>query len=202
MREMRVWSLGWEDALKESMAIHSSILAWWIPWIEEPGRLLSIESQRVKPDWSNFSYMQIYTHLSFCVCVCVCVYFLYMCVCVCIYIHIFLPVCVCIYNVHRYIYIYICIYIYFYTNIYVLFLIHLPVEFLGCYMSWLLWIRLKRIRGCRFPPGAYSEMELPDHMNNGKSESFIFLGSEITADGDIAMKLKDTCSLEEKLWPT
>ena len=31
---------------------------------------------------------------------------------------------------------------------------------------------------------------------------FISLGSKITADGDVAMKLKDTCSLEEKLWPT
>ena len=31
---------------------------------------------------------------------------------------------------------------------------------------------------------------------------FIFLGSKITADGDAAMKLKDTCSLEEKLWPS
>ena len=45
-------------------------------------------------------------------------------------------------------------------------------------------------------------MELPDNMNNRNSESFIFLGSEITADGDVAMKLKDSCSLEETLWPT
>ena len=37
-QEMRVPSLGWEDPLEEKMAIHSSILAWKIPWTEEPGR--------------------------------------------------------------------------------------------------------------------------------------------------------------------
>ena len=40
-----VWSLGWEDPLEEGMAIHSSILAWRIPWTEEPGRLQSMRSQ-------------------------------------------------------------------------------------------------------------------------------------------------------------
>ena len=44
---MWVQSLGWEDALEEEMATHSSILAWRIPWIEEPGRLESIGLQRV-----------------------------------------------------------------------------------------------------------------------------------------------------------
>ena len=38
-QEMQVWSLGWEDPLEEEMAIHSSILAWKIPWTEEPGGL-------------------------------------------------------------------------------------------------------------------------------------------------------------------
>ena len=38
-------SLGWEDLLEEEMATHSSILAWEIPWTEEPGRLQSIGSQ-------------------------------------------------------------------------------------------------------------------------------------------------------------
>ena len=38
MRETRVQSLGQEDALEEGMTIHSSILAWEIPWTEEPGR--------------------------------------------------------------------------------------------------------------------------------------------------------------------
>ena len=43
---MWVLSLDWEDPLKAGMAIHSSILAWRIPWTEEPGGLQSIESQR------------------------------------------------------------------------------------------------------------------------------------------------------------
>ena len=41
---MGVQSLGWEDPLEEGMATHSSILAWEIPWTEEPGRLQSTES--------------------------------------------------------------------------------------------------------------------------------------------------------------
>ena len=39
MREIRVQSLGREDLMQKEMAIHSSILAWKIPWMEEPGRL-------------------------------------------------------------------------------------------------------------------------------------------------------------------
>ena len=46
MRETWVQSLGQEDALAKKMATHSSILAWRIPWIEEPGGLQSMESQR------------------------------------------------------------------------------------------------------------------------------------------------------------
>ena len=45
-------SLGQEDPLEEEIATHSSILAWRIPWIEEPGRLQSIGSQRVRHDWA------------------------------------------------------------------------------------------------------------------------------------------------------
>ena len=48
--ETQVQSLGWEDPLEKEMAIHSSILAWRIPWTEEPGRLPSIGSQRVGHD--------------------------------------------------------------------------------------------------------------------------------------------------------
>ena len=44
---MQVQSLGWEVTLEEGMATHSSILAWRIPWTEEPGRLQSMGSQRV-----------------------------------------------------------------------------------------------------------------------------------------------------------
>ena len=41
MQETQVRSLSWEDPLEEGMATHSSILAWRIPWTEEPGRLQS-----------------------------------------------------------------------------------------------------------------------------------------------------------------
>ena len=47
MRETRVRSLGREDPLEKEMATHSSILAWRIPWTEEPGGLQSMGSQRV-----------------------------------------------------------------------------------------------------------------------------------------------------------
>ena len=46
-------SLGWKDPLVEGMATHSSILAWRIPWTEEPGGLLSIASHRVGRNWSD-----------------------------------------------------------------------------------------------------------------------------------------------------
>ena len=42
-----VHSLGWEDPLEEGMATHANILAWRIPWAEEPGRLQSMGPQRV-----------------------------------------------------------------------------------------------------------------------------------------------------------
>ena len=48
--EMLVLSLGREDPLEEEMATHSSILAWRIPWTEEPGGLQSMGSQRVRHD--------------------------------------------------------------------------------------------------------------------------------------------------------
>ena len=47
MQETQVRSLGWEDPLEKGMAIHSSILAWEIPWTEEPGGLQSMESQEL-----------------------------------------------------------------------------------------------------------------------------------------------------------
>ena len=50
MQETWVQSLGWEDPLDNEMATHSSILAWKIPWTEEPGRLQSMELQRVGHD--------------------------------------------------------------------------------------------------------------------------------------------------------
>ena len=48
--ETWVRSLGWEDSLEKGKATHSSILAWEIPWTEEPGRLQSMGSQRVGYD--------------------------------------------------------------------------------------------------------------------------------------------------------
>ena len=50
MQETWVQSQGWEVLLEKEMAIHSSILAWRIPWIEEPGELPSMGSQRVRHD--------------------------------------------------------------------------------------------------------------------------------------------------------
>jgi len=50
MRETWVPSLGWEDPLEKGMATHASILAWRIPWTEEPGGVQSIGSQRVGHD--------------------------------------------------------------------------------------------------------------------------------------------------------
>ena len=56
-----VWSLGQEDPLEKEMATHSSTLAWEISWTEEPGRLQSMGSQRVRHDWVtklSLSYAQ------------------------------------------------------------------------------------------------------------------------------------------------
>ena len=61
-QETWVWSLGWEDPLEEDLATHSSILAWKIPWTEEPSRgahvtLWSMRLQKVRHDWSNWAQM-------------------------------------------------------------------------------------------------------------------------------------------------
>ena len=50
LQETWVQSLGWEDPLEKKMATDSSILAWRIPWTEEPGGLQSIRLQRVRHD--------------------------------------------------------------------------------------------------------------------------------------------------------
>ena len=52
MQETGVGSLGWEDPLEKEMAMHTSTLAWKIPWIEERGRLQSVRSQRIRHDWA------------------------------------------------------------------------------------------------------------------------------------------------------
>ena len=61
MQETRVQSLGWEDPLEKEMAPHSSVLAWKIPWTEEPGRLQFRGSQ----SWtrlSNFTFTFTFYH--------------------------------------------------------------------------------------------------------------------------------------------
>ena len=56
--ETQVQSLGWGDPLEEGTATHSSILAWRIPWTEEPGGLQSMGSQRVGDDRSDLARTQ------------------------------------------------------------------------------------------------------------------------------------------------
>ena len=58
MQETWVWSLGAEDPLEKGMATHSGILAWRIPWTEEPDRLWghSLWALRVRPDWETNSF--------------------------------------------------------------------------------------------------------------------------------------------------
>ena len=50
VQETCIQSLGWEDPLEKGMATHSSILAWRIPWTEDPGGLQSMGLQKVRHD--------------------------------------------------------------------------------------------------------------------------------------------------------
>ena len=59
MRETWVRYLGQEDPLEKGMATHSSILAWRIPWAEEPGRLQSMVSQSVGHDTDKLFFMNL-----------------------------------------------------------------------------------------------------------------------------------------------
>ena len=67
MWETWVWSLSQEDPLEKEMATHSNILAWEIPWMEEPGGLQCLGSQRVGHDWetslSLSLFIQVYSFL-------------------------------------------------------------------------------------------------------------------------------------------
>ena len=56
MQETRVQSLGHEDPVEEEVASHTSILAWRIPQIQEPGGLQSMGSQRVRHNWATYKY--------------------------------------------------------------------------------------------------------------------------------------------------
>ena len=62
MWETWVQSLGWEDPLEKEMATHSTILAWRIPWTEEPGGLQSTGSQRVGHDWVTLLHFTHFSH--------------------------------------------------------------------------------------------------------------------------------------------
>ena len=63
MKETWVRSLGQEDPLQKGMATHSSILAWRIPWTEEPGGLQSIGSQRIWHNWATNTFTFMYIHI-------------------------------------------------------------------------------------------------------------------------------------------
>ena len=74
MQETQVQSLGLEDPLEKGMAIHSSILAWQIPWTEEPGRLQTMRFARVGHDLATkpppplvtyFIYSNVYMSIPF-----------------------------------------------------------------------------------------------------------------------------------------
>ena len=66
MWDTQVRSLGQEDPLEKGAATHASILAWRIPWTEEPGRLQSIGSQRVGQDWmTNTSNVDTFAQILF-----------------------------------------------------------------------------------------------------------------------------------------
>ena len=60
MCETWIRSPGWEDPLEESIATHSSILAWMIPWSEEPGGQQFMGSQRVGHDWATNTFTSTY----------------------------------------------------------------------------------------------------------------------------------------------
>ena len=60
VQETQVQFLGREDPLEKEMSTHSSFLAWRIPWVEKPGSLLSMGSQRVGHDWATNTHMYTY----------------------------------------------------------------------------------------------------------------------------------------------
>ena len=63
--EPQVWYLTLEDSLEKEMATHSSILDWEIPWMEEPGRLQSIGSQRVRHNWATQKKQEMYIKMMY-----------------------------------------------------------------------------------------------------------------------------------------
>ena len=72
MQETQVRSLGQEDPLEKGMATHSSTLAWKVPWMEEPGRLQSMGSQRVGHNWATSLFFLFYCWQRHTDCCCYC----------------------------------------------------------------------------------------------------------------------------------
>ena len=70
MQETQVRSLGQEDSLEKEMATHSSILAWRIPWTEQPGGLQSMGSQRVGHDWNDLAHQSVSSVVQSCQTLC------------------------------------------------------------------------------------------------------------------------------------
>ena len=62
-QEMQVWSLGWEDPLEEEVATNSSILAWKIPWTEEPGQLHVAAKKQMQLSTHNVSRITLAVYL-------------------------------------------------------------------------------------------------------------------------------------------
>ena len=58
MCKIQFWSLSQEDTLEKRMTTHSSILAWRIPWTEEPGELESMGLQRIGYNWATNTFIQ------------------------------------------------------------------------------------------------------------------------------------------------
>ena len=63
VQETRVWSLGREDPQEKEMVTHSSILAWRITWMEDPGKLQPVGLQRVEYDWTHMHLGYFANHL-------------------------------------------------------------------------------------------------------------------------------------------
>ena len=77
MQETQAWSLGSGRSLEKEMATHSRILAWRIPWTEEPGGLESMGSQRVGHDWATNTFIIIQCPCLVFLCLCFIVYFVW-----------------------------------------------------------------------------------------------------------------------------
>ena len=64
MWKTQVWPLDWEDPLEKEMATHSSTLSWKIPWMEEPDRLQSMGSWRVRHNWATSLSLHLYIYIN------------------------------------------------------------------------------------------------------------------------------------------